>query len=205
MTRKKNRHKSRQKRRREASNGTNSDELRKHLESLPQELYNYIYDLTFTADAKVRLYARKHQSWRLELDWLPETCSEQVVTINEKMPHLFRVDRSSRTKFAASYFGGESVFVVVGPARYSPCFSQSHLDLIRIPHFMFSSGRRMVQDDEVAFRSEFRGVLGDIVGGEAYVDRLVFTSLDEIVELVKRYAGVVEQSKILKESYPLRR
>ncbi|GIZ41108.1 hypothetical protein CKM354_000442400 [Cercospora kikuchii] len=191
MARKKNRHKSRQKRRRNASNGTDSLELRSHLESLPQELYDYIYDLTFTADAKVRVYARNHQIWLLELDWLSEAYSEQVVTINEKPPHLLHVDRSSRTKFAASYFGGASIFVVVGPVRYRTRFSQSHLGLIRVPHYMCSSGRPMVQNNDPGFRS----ILSEIVAGEAFADRLVFTTLDETVELVKQYAGAVGQGE----------
>ncbi|CAK1358709.1 unnamed protein product [Cercospora beticola] len=181
MTRKKDHHKSHQKRRSNASNGTNSLELRNHLEGLPQELYNYIYDLTFTAEAKVRLYAKKADIERLQLDELLENFSERAVTINEKVPRLLHVDRSSRTKFATSYFGGDSIFVVVGPARYNICFSQSHLELVRVPHYMFSSGRPVFQNNEPIFRR----LLDERAAGKAFADRLVFTTLDETVELVK--------------------
>lgn len=55
--------------------------LRDLMQSLPQELYDEIYNLTFTANQKV-LY----------------------VTRTYRPPHLTRIDHNSRTKFVASYY-----------------------------------------------------------------------------------------------------
>lgn len=56
--------------------------LREHLETLPQELYDMIYDLTFTAEERVvYVLQRKHYP-----------------------PHLLQVDHHSRQKFTASYY-----------------------------------------------------------------------------------------------------
>ncbi|PPJ60199.1 hypothetical protein CBER1_10124 [Cercospora berteroae] len=188
MARKKNRRDNRGKPRSDATNGTNSLELRNHLECLPQELYNYIYDLTFTADAKVRLYARKYEIKYLELDHLQKTFSERAVTINEPPPDLLHVNRHSRTKFASSYFGQESIFVIVGPARWDICFQRSHLQLIRVPRYMAISGCRFPYNNPPGSRFIF----GYEASSEAYADRLVLASMDEIVELVKQYAGAME-------------
>ncbi|WPB02624.1 uncharacterized protein RHO25_007260 [Cercospora beticola] len=188
MTRKKNRYNNHENRRSSASNGTNSLELRNLLESLPQELYNHIYDLTFTAEVKLRFYSMKREMGLLQLEELAATYPERVVTINEKPPHLLHVDRKSRAKFAASYFGGESVFVVVSPNRYGACFSHSHLELIRAPHYVFNTGHREVLGKDHIFRR----FLSEEPAGEAYADRVVFASLDEIVEIIKQYAGAME-------------
>lgn len=56
---------------------------------------------------------------------------------------------------------------------------------------MFSSGCVLHSSNQAGFRSLF----GFEALMEAYADRLVFTSLDEIVELVKQYAGAMQQGK----------
>lgn len=55
--------------------------LRDLMQSLPQELYNEIYNMTFTANQKVLYVTRTY-------------CP----------PHLTRIDHNSRTKFVASYY-----------------------------------------------------------------------------------------------------
>lgn len=68
-----------------------STSLKQRLESLPQELSNEIYNLTFTADPGVR---------EITKTYLP--------------PHLLRVDRASRALFGASYYGNDAVFRISG-------------------------------------------------------------------------------------------
>jgi hypothetical protein len=68
-----------------------ADTLSTFLQTLPQELYDRIYELTFTADKAVHV-------------------------VHEKMPrgmhgHRFAVDRTSRELFAQSYYGGGSAFI----------------------------------------------------------------------------------------------
>ncbi|CAK1358073.1 uncharacterized protein RHO25_007843 [Cercospora beticola] len=55
--------------------------LRELMQSLPQELYDEIYNLTFTANQKVLYVTRTYHP-----------------------PHLTRIDHNSRTKFVASYY-----------------------------------------------------------------------------------------------------
>ncbi|GIZ41102.1 hypothetical protein CKM354_000441800 [Cercospora kikuchii] len=92
--------------------------LRERLDELAPELWKMIYDFTFTADTKVRLYNRDPGSkygHGLTLAMFREATkaySEEVVTINE-IPHLLHVDRASREKFAQSFYGNpDSLFVV---------------------------------------------------------------------------------------------
>lgn len=89
----------------EASSGE-PPSLRHHLEKLPQELYDCIYDLTFTANPGIRYVSKP-----------PEGASEEG---RKARPHfilpdnvgLLHVDRLSRQKFARSYYGSEgAVFV----------------------------------------------------------------------------------------------
>lgn len=67
--------------------GASSDDLRRHMDRLPQELYDNIYNLVFTVEAA------KH-------------------TINHryKTPHLLWIDRASRKRYAATYYGKGSTF-----------------------------------------------------------------------------------------------
>ncbi|GIZ41104.1 hypothetical protein CKM354_000442000 [Cercospora kikuchii] len=88
-------------------------ELRERLESLPQELYNHIYDFTFTATSRIRIFGISPWArFYLTTSVLPDTSSRRVVTFDERLPSMLRVDRASRKKFADSYFGGEdSTFI----------------------------------------------------------------------------------------------
>lgn len=66
-----------------------SDDLAELLQTLPQELFDKIYDNVFTADGGERL-----------VDW------------DYKPPVQLQVDRGSRDKFAESYNGGETAFIL---------------------------------------------------------------------------------------------
>ncbi|KAF2216975.1 hypothetical protein CERZMDRAFT_93040 [Cercospora zeae-maydis SCOH1-5] len=57
--------------------------LRDRMMALPQELFDEIYNLTFTADKQVRHITN---------------------ALSGRPPHLLHVDRHSRKKFAASYY-----------------------------------------------------------------------------------------------------
>ncbi|PIA89260.1 hypothetical protein CB0940_06720 [Cercospora beticola] len=105
-------------------------ELRERLENLPQELYNYIYDLTFTAEAKIRIYTYDEDRGRVpaQLRDAMKHYSKRVVTVHERPPHLLHVDRASRQNFAKSFYGNpDSIFIFsVGcsfPARDNPFIS----------------------------------------------------------------------------------
>lgn len=88
--------------------------LRALIDSLPQELYDEIYDLAFTAEPKIRIYSGKDIDEDLVLGFaeLERASLQRVVKLNEAIPRLLHVDRASRKKFAESYFGHpDSTFV----------------------------------------------------------------------------------------------
>ncbi|PPJ60205.1 hypothetical protein CBER1_10128 [Cercospora berteroae] len=88
--------------------------MRSRLQSLPQELYNEIYDSTFTADAKIRV-SISPDSTMPSAGWIARRYPSHLVGVNEQLPDLSRVDRHSRQKFLKSYFGDpDSMFVVCG-------------------------------------------------------------------------------------------
>ncbi|CAK1358072.1 uncharacterized protein RHO25_007844 [Cercospora beticola] len=72
-----------------------SSSLRDHLETLPQELYDKIYDFTFTAEEKV-VY---------------------IFHCDDRPPHLLQVDRRSRQKFTASYYSS-TTFLFTGAGTF---------------------------------------------------------------------------------------
>lgn len=63
------------------------------VQGLPAELYQEIYDLTFTTGA-----------------------GEHSIKQNYKPPNCLQVNRSTRESFARSYYGEDSTFLVDGPA-----------------------------------------------------------------------------------------
>lgn len=75
------------------------------VQSLPQELYDEIYDLTFTADDEPR-----------------------VINKDYKPPHLLYVDRASRTKYVKSYYGN-------GTFMLPPAFGQTWARSVPATHF----------------------------------------------------------------------
>lgn len=92
-----------------AAEATPSEPLQPHLQlqNFPQELYDQIYDIVFTANPGIR-YASKP----------PKDASEagrksRPLYIKPDHVGLLHVDRLSREKFARSYYGGEgAVFVL---------------------------------------------------------------------------------------------
>ncbi|KAK4617439.1 hypothetical protein CLAFUW4_11855 [Fulvia fulva] len=68
-----------------------SQDLRRRLEALPQELYDQIYDFTFTCG------------------------TVHVITKSWRPSHLLYVDRSSRNTFANAYFSSSSIFLLDDP------------------------------------------------------------------------------------------
>ncbi|PPJ60198.1 hypothetical protein CBER1_10125 [Cercospora berteroae] len=167
------------------SNKCDSLELRDHLESLPQELYNLIYHLTFTLDAKIRIYASKTTVEAEGLENLVAKHSEHVV-LNEPLPNVLWVDRCSRKNFAASFFQGDSIFV----------FYNFDRDRFRI--FMGCDGKRIAKPlyvrpvDETLFSPSglyrFYNMIFDEIEGP-FAEHLVYTLRERITELVEERCG----------------
>ncbi|KAF2166121.1 hypothetical protein M409DRAFT_55459 [Zasmidium cellare ATCC 36951] len=85
--------------------------LRPLLEKLPQELYDCIYDLTFTTQPGIRYTSKP-----------PKGASEEgriarPLYIAPDNVGLLHVDRHSRDKFARSYYGGEGAVFVYDVTR----------------------------------------------------------------------------------------
>ncbi|CAK1358704.1 unnamed protein product [Cercospora beticola] len=98
----------------EIAEATSVATMRSRLQDLPQELYNEIYDFTFTADAKIRV-SISLDSTMPSAEWIAKRYPSHLVGVNEQLPDLSRVDRHSRQKFLKSYFGNpDSMFVVCG-------------------------------------------------------------------------------------------
>ncbi|WPB02630.1 uncharacterized protein RHO25_007266 [Cercospora beticola] len=129
--------------------------LRERLESLPQELYDYIYKLTFTADSRVRCLARKNQPECASSFYTRFSSPDISSTTFDVKPYprdpLFSVSRVSRNLYAASYFNQVAVvssaedlfdtdrlgelhaFLNVLPAEYLPMISTLRLHIKRHP------------------------------------------------------------------------
>ncbi|GIZ41113.1 hypothetical protein CKM354_000442900 [Cercospora kikuchii] len=98
----------------ETAEATSVTAMRSRLQDLPQELYNGIYDLTFTADAKIRV-SIPPDSTMPSAGWIARRYPSHLVGVNEPIPDLSRVDRHSRQQFLESYFGNpNSMFVICG-------------------------------------------------------------------------------------------
>lgn len=106
--------------------------LRQGLDKLPPELEEMIYDFTFTADAKIRMYSREPGRrgialTRARLHELAQGYSKEIVTVND-MPCLLHVDRASRKKFAESFYGNpNSLFIF---SHYRLPVAKAHLKLV---------------------------------------------------------------------------
>ncbi|CAK1358705.1 unnamed protein product [Cercospora beticola] len=101
--------------------------LRDLLESLPQELYDYIYKLTFTAEKKIHVYTNGQAQIDITLCTLVKKLEIPTITLNERFPHLLHVDRASRKQLATSYFGTSgSIFIT--PVDKNASFKRSLID-----------------------------------------------------------------------------
>ncbi|PPJ60196.1 hypothetical protein CBER1_10127 [Cercospora berteroae] len=105
--------------------------LRDLLESLPQELYDYVYKLTFTAEKKIHVYTNSKAEIDTTLAALVQKLQTPTITLNESFPHLLHVDQASREHFATSYFG-TSGSIFIKPLANTPV---TKLSVITAEHF----------------------------------------------------------------------
>ena len=89
--------------------------LRARLEAIPPELYNMIYDFTFTANAATRMETSPDYEFSKELVVASKlhVGESHYNTLNARLPHMLHVDRQSRLQFAKSYYGS-SHYIVYG-------------------------------------------------------------------------------------------
>ncbi|KAK4494277.1 hypothetical protein PRZ48_014575 [Zasmidium cellare] len=143
--------------------------LRLHLEGLPQELYDQIYDLTFTAQPGIR-YASKPPKGASE-----EGLAVRPLHIAPDHVGLLHVDRHSRDKFARSYYGGEgAVFVcdITGRVHNTQAYwtpwiasiNQMHRSLIKDVRLVFA--KCDVDSYEKSFREHRAKKVADRVKGD---------------------------------------
>lgn len=100
-----------------------SNSLRWKLERLPQELYDHIYNLTFTADSRIRCFGHPDRpgaamivAEHFILHLTHKSAEEYDVTPFPR-DHLFNVDRASRLQYAASFF---QIVLIHGVVDLSP-------------------------------------------------------------------------------------
>ncbi|GIZ48081.1 hypothetical protein CKM354_001115600 [Cercospora kikuchii] len=140
-----------------ASDAAPSHALRKGLLNLPQELYDRIYDLTFTAATKIRIYRPGHGDLvRQVLAELYEKSPSDIVVFDERLPHLFHVSRASRELFAKSYFGGDgAVFVFYAPVKiWRVPIEKCHWELIKDARVAFTNSHYLVNWESRQFKNE---------------------------------------------------
>ncbi|KAM3424138.1 hypothetical protein BST61_g11316 [Cercospora zeina] len=117
---------------------TSTLSLRNTLESLPQELYNEIYKLTFTAP--------KPTINLLQLSYIPRTATtgsllpylppqqtrhqhQPSIIHNNLFPHLLHIDRHSRAQYAKSHFGSpQTIFVICSTIMLESMLETIHKD-----------------------------------------------------------------------------
>ncbi|PPJ60187.1 hypothetical protein CBER1_10131 [Cercospora berteroae] len=116
--------------------------LQTGLARLPQELYDLIYDLTFTANAAVRMFFKDRGAD--EDDYIiPRVSSDGPLgflpchtTRNQRLPrNLTQMDRTSRFKYARSFYGQNSIIVVCGHLGLTKLLStmqSDHVPLLRV-------------------------------------------------------------------------
>ncbi|PIA89259.1 hypothetical protein CB0940_06725 [Cercospora beticola] len=126
----------------DSSDGTIS--LRNSLEGLRQELYDEIYRLTFTADAKVRVYTDEPTNLRyaIAMEYAPHPIygpgapQHKHMTRDERPPaNLMAVSRRSRLQFAKSFFGQDSIIVLCGEYGVRELYkfiAPEHMPLLRL-------------------------------------------------------------------------
>ena len=112
------------------------------LMTLPQELYDEIYDLTFTASAASDMYTLpKHSQTRPAVFKLQQK-GIKYTTLKISMLHLLHVDRESRTKYAKSFYS-LSRFVVCGYSQTVHLFdaiAPEHRPLVRSMCILHTDG-----------------------------------------------------------------
>lgn len=108
-------------------------QLSELMQTLPQELFDNIYGLTFTATPGLRElgYIRSYDDGRTF-----HRCQRGRQFLGADSRALLEVDRASRAQYASSYYGQGSMFIAHTPyaARtWLQSVPQHHRDLIRVP------------------------------------------------------------------------
>ncbi|GIZ41119.1 hypothetical protein CKM354_000443500 [Cercospora kikuchii] len=153
--------------------------LRERLEGLPQELYNEIYNLTFTAESKIRFFYKFSNRLVSPTIGGSETMIEKRLVRNQLFSHLLHVDRASRVQFAKSHFGQGSILVTFGWQDLLCVLSavqKDHRPLLRL----YVRGPWCEELDE--FRQGGFTARCQREGFDGLEEVLVFTGLIEVLE-----------------------
>lgn len=111
--------------------------LQKGLARLPQELYDQVCDLTFTANAAVRMFFDEAvYKDRGALNMLSSGSTfgpagqlhKHVSGVQQPAWRLMHVDRASRLKYARSFYGQDSIVVVCGSSGLATLLGKMHCD-----------------------------------------------------------------------------
>ncbi|CAK3924817.1 Hypothetical predicted protein [Lecanosticta acicola] len=147
--------------------------LRERLEKLPQELYNEIYNWTFTANTRNRDIDRGRQ----ETFIAPDSGT------------LLQVDHLSRQQFAASYYGGEHVVFVAHDSnanvgswrRWLQTVPAEHRHMIRELRIIWPCTQSSASDvlDYYDRRGKRYRALATLLFGGQVADRLRFGYSEE--------------------------
>ncbi|GIZ41117.1 hypothetical protein CKM354_000443300 [Cercospora kikuchii] len=121
----------------QAGNIDNVVGLQKGLARLPQELYDQVYDLTFTANAAVRMFfdeAVYKDRGALNMFSSGSTFGpagqlhKHLSGVQQPRRYLMHVDRASRLKYARSFYGQDSIIVVCGASGLTTLLGKMHCD-----------------------------------------------------------------------------
>lgn len=172
-----------------ANSNDDSHTLRERLDALPPELWEMIYDWTFTAGAKIRMYSWEPESQYFrrvtcaELHELAQGYSNDMVTVNE-IPHLLHVDRASRKKFAESFYGNPNSRFVVSPSWIAQF--PTHKKLVKNLHLDVGRWASGFYD-----RQWWRFIAQHVA---RYAQNISFISYKGIEALLEKSAGVTGEA-----------
>ncbi|PPJ60189.1 hypothetical protein CBER1_10133 [Cercospora berteroae] len=153
--------------------------LRERLEGLPQELYNEIYNLTFTAAPKIRFFYEFCDSEKEPTIEGAKSSIEKRIVHNRLFSHLMHVDRASRLQFAKSHFGQGSILVTFGwddLIEVLRAVQADHLPLLRL----YVRGDWCGELDP--YRQELFTVRCQLHDFDAVEQILVFSGLEKVLQ-----------------------
>ncbi|GIZ41110.1 hypothetical protein CKM354_000442600 [Cercospora kikuchii] len=166
-------------------NDIDSMALRGLLNTLPPELYNEIYNLTFTAERKIHLLSQNTGGTEENHQELVQEHS--FTTLNTRLPQLFHVDRASRAQFADSYFATSgSIFVLYpAPRREKELYPFSRILFRRIstmylPFRPYSGTLTEYSSRKLSPRGE--------EGSRSIEGRIVVCGKQDVVKLIEEHA-----------------
>ncbi|CAK1358700.1 unnamed protein product [Cercospora beticola] len=159
--------------------GEDTTALRERLEGLPQELYNEIYNLTFTAASKIRFsYELRFREEEPSIEGADSSIETRIVR-NRLFSHLMHVDRASRTQFAKSHFGQGSILVTFGwndLIEVLRAVQEDHLPLLRL----CVRGERC--DELDSYRQQLFTLRCQLRGFDTVEQILVFSGLEKVLK-----------------------